>query len=129
MSSNNPKVACQVEECTHWMDGGQCMAEKIAIYNNEAVSSSQTSADTQCKSFHAGRGMGDYVGALHNADVSGSMKAAVVDGVQINPAVDCYVDNCKYWHQGNACNATGIEVNGMKASTTNDTDCATFEAQ
>lgn len=129
MNSNNPKVACQVEQCTHWMSGGQCMAEKVAIYNNAANVSSKTSADTQCKSFHPGNGVGDYVGALHNANVGGSMKAALVDGVQIAPSVDCYVDNCKYWHQGNACNAQSIEVNGMRASKTNDTDCGTFEAQ
>lgn len=126
MSTVNPMVKCSVDQCTHWMPGNQCMAAKIGIYNDEATANSQKSADTQCKSFHAAKGIGDYVGALHNANVSGTLKAAFAAGTQITPSVECYVNNCDYWKSGNYCNASAIEVNGSNASKTSDTDCETF---
>jgi hypothetical protein len=124
--SSNPKVACRVDQCTHWMPGDQCMAGKIAIYNQEETGASNHPGDTQCKSFHAGRGVGDYLGALHNANVGGTVKAAFVSGTQITPAVECYVTNCRYWEDSNYCNASTIEVNGQQAAKTSDTDCNTF---
>ncbi|MDR3565464.1 MAG: DUF1540 domain-containing protein [Negativicutes bacterium] len=129
MSSSNPKVICHVDQCTHWMSGDQCMAGKIAVYNEEAGEASDKAADTQCKSFHPGRGVGDYVGALHNANVGGTLKAAFVDGTQITPAVDCYVNSCQYWQEENYCNASAIEINGRQAAKTSDTDCETFAAK
>ena len=129
MSSNNPKVACRVDQCTHWMPGDQCMAAKIAIYNEEEASASNRPSDTQCKSFHPGQGVGDYVGALHNANVGGTLKAAFVAGTQITPSVECHVANCRYWEDSNYCNAASIEVNGPQAAKTTDTDCQTFEAK
>lgn len=123
----NPRVSCRVDQCTHWMNGNQCMAAKIGVYNNETKSESSTSADTQCKSFHAGKGIGDYVGALHNANIGGTVKAAFTDGIQITPSVECYVSNCKYWYEGNYCNADTIEISGSQAAKTDDTDCETFE--
>lgn len=128
MSTVNPVVKCSVDQCTHWMGGNQCMAAKIAIYNDERGGESKQSADTQCKSFYAAKGVGDMVGALHNANVAGTVKAAFTDGTQITPSVECYVDNCRYWETGNYCHATAIEVNGANAAKTIDTDCQTFEA-
>ncbi|MBP2654361.1 MAG: hypothetical protein H6Q73_1930 [Firmicutes bacterium] len=127
MANSNPIVKCSVDQCTHWMSGDQCMAAKIGIYNDEETGQSETSSDTQCKSFHAGKGVGDYVGALHNANIGGSIKAAFADGTQITPAVECYVNNCKFWDQGNYCKAPSIEVNGMNVAKSSETDCNTFE--
>ncbi len=127
MSTVNPLVKCTVDQCTHWMAGDQCMAAKIAIYNDERGGASRSSADTQCKSFHAGKGVGDYVGALHNANIGGTVKAAFAEGTQITPSVECYVDNCQYWENGNYCHASSIEVKGPHAAKTIDTDCQTFK--
>jgi len=129
VSSVNPMVKCSVDQCTHWMQGDQCMASKIGIYNDEAKATSSTSADTQCKSFHANKGIGDMVGALHNANISGAVRGAVTDGTQITPSVECYVNNCKFWENGNYCHASAIEVNGRNAAKTSDTDCKTFETK
>lgn len=129
MSTVNPIVKCGVDQCTHWMPGNQCMAAKIGIYNDERSGESHSSADTQCKSFHAGKGIGDYIGALHNANVGGTVKAAFVPGTQITPSVECYVTNCTYWKTGNYCHAPAIEVNGPHASKTTDTDCQTFKTK
>jgi hypothetical protein len=127
VSTANPVVKCTVDQCTHWMPGDQCMAAKIAIFNDEGSGESTSSADTQCKSFHAGKGVGDYLGALHNANIGGTVKAAFQSGTQITPSVECYVTNCKYWETGNYCHASSIEVNGDHAAKTTDTDCKTFE--
>lgn len=127
MSTVNPIVKCAVDSCTHWMKGNQCMAAKIGIFNDEVAGESSKSADTQCKSFHAGKGIGDYVGALHNANVGGTLKAAFVNGTQITPSVECYVNNCTHWKEGNYCHASSIEVAGQNAAKTSDTDCETFE--
>jgi len=127
MSRANPLVKCGVEECTHWMRGNQCMAAKVAIYNEDAGDETEGEKDTQCKSFHLGDGVGDYVGALHNANVGGTLSAAFLDGTQITPTVECYVANCKYWGEGNNCEAESIEVGGANSAKTDDTDCTTFE--
>ncbi|HMM21902.1 MAG TPA: DUF1540 domain-containing protein [Selenomonadales bacterium] len=129
MSSENPVVKCTVDQCTHWMQGNQCMASKIGIYNDEAKGDSSASADTQCKSFHANKGIGDMVGALHNANIGGTVRAAFAEGTQITPTVECYVNNCKYWNEGNYCHASAIEVDGLNAAKTTDTDCKTFEVR
>ena len=129
MSTVNPIVKCSVDQCTHWMPGNQCMAAKIGIFNDERSGESHSSADTQCKSFHAGKGLGDYIGALHNANVGGTVKAAFTPGTQITPSVECYVTDCTYWKTGNYCHASAIEVKGPHASKTTDTDCETFMAE
>lgn len=42
----------------------------------------------------------------------------------------CEVSNCTYWGEGNLCNADSIYVvthKQVKARTTEETDCKTFE--
>ncbi|EAX47220.1 protein of unknown function DUF1540 [Thermosinus carboxydivorans Nor1] len=126
MSTTNPVVKCTVEQCTHHMPGNQCGAAKISVYNNEATGTSQTSADTCCKSFHHRKTIGDMVGALHNANWGGVITAGMYDGKQITPNVECFVANCKFWETGNFCNAGSITVTGRNASKTDDTDCETY---
>lgn len=122
----NPLVKCSVDECTHFMPGDQCMASRISIYNDERKARSECSFDTQCKSFHTRKTMGDAVGALHNANVTGTLSAAFMDGTQITPNVECFVDNCKYWSKENICEASEIYIRGDNAAITCDTDCETF---
>ncbi|VBB08708.1 Hypothetical protein LUCI_3986 [Lucifera butyrica] len=126
---SNPTVKCTVDQCTHYMPGDQCMAAKIGVYNDEIAGESTARSDTQCKSFHLNSGIGDMVGGLHNANISGTLKAAFMDGKQITPAVECYVNYCKYWDQGNYCNAREIHIAGPNAAKTPDTNCNTFEAE
>jgi hypothetical protein len=123
----NPIVKCTVDQCTHYMPGDQCMAAKISIYNEEATGDSEQFKDTQCKSFHHRKTMGDIVGAFHNANIGGTVSAAFIDGTQITPAVECFVNSCKHWHGDNVCNAAYIDVIGVNAAQTPDTDCSTFE--
>lgn len=123
---SSPVVKCSVEQCTHYMDGNQCMAAKVSIYNGDVHSKSKTIENTQCKSFHQRETMGDMVGAFHNSNISGTMAATLIEGTQLKPDVECFVNNCKHWHSSNLCNAGHIDVIGMNAAKTTDTDCKTF---
>lgn len=123
----NPRVKCTVDQCTHYMPGDQCMAAKISVYNDEETGQSETNRETQCKSFHHRKTVGDMVGAFHNSNVGGMVSAAFLDGKQVTPVVECFVNNCKYWDSTNLCNAGSIHVTGQNAAKTTDTDCHTFE--
>lgn len=44
----------------------------------------------------------------------------------------CEVNSCKFWANGNKCNASSIYVvnrRNKEASSSEDTDCKTFEAK
>jgi hypothetical protein len=125
----NPMVKCSVDQCTHYMPGDQCMAAKISIYNEEDTGTSDKSRETQCKSFHHRKTVGDMLGALHNANVGGVVSAAFIDGTQVTPIVECFVNNCDFWHGDNLCSASHIDVLGVNAAKTQDTDCKTFKAK
>lgn len=127
MATQNPLVTCTVDQCTHWMNGNQCMAARISVYNDEMKGASQSSDDTQCKSFHQRKTVGDMVGALHNANIGGTMMSAFTKGTQITPSVECFVSDCVHWASNNLCSASSIEVAGFNASETQDTDCETFK--
>lgn len=123
-----PNVKCTASHCTHYMPGDQCMAAKISVYNDETIAESNTSRDTQCKSFHARKTIGDMVGALHNANVGGTVSAAFVDGMQITPEVECFVNNCTHW-RSNICRAAAINIAGARSQNNAETDCLTFESK
>lgn len=43
-----------------------------------------------------------------------------------NEGIKCVVDTCSYYMPGDHCTAEKIEVQARDASTSNQTDCATF---
>ncbi len=49
------------------------------------------------------------------------------------PGVKCKVESCRYWEQGERCNASAIEVNvdggGRQAGQSEQTNCHTFAHQ
>ncbi|EGO65905.1 DUF1540 domain-containing protein [Acetonema longum] len=122
----NPVVRCTVDECAHYKAGDQCMAAQISVYNQGETGHSRDRQDTQCKSFHSRKTVGDLVGSLHNANVMGTVTAAFMDGTQITPNVECFVNNCHHWETNNRCRAESIQVSGPNAGKTDDTDCETF---
>lgn len=123
---SNPYVKCTVDQCTHYVPGDRCMAARISIYNEEESPDAATSSQTQCKSFHPRKSLGDMVGALHNVNVGGASAALFMEGQQLTPEVECFVNQCRYWAEGNLCDAANIHVTGTNAATTQDTDCHTF---
>ncbi len=44
-----------------------------------------------------------------------------------SPQVRCVVNTCKYYATGDYCSAKAINIEPRNASTTEMTDCATFE--
>jgi len=48
---------------------------------------------------------------------------------QPNPGVKCVVNSCYYYMSGDKCSAEKIEVQPNNASSTQETDCATFISQ
>lgn len=46
---------------------------------------------------------------------------------QITEGVKCVVNTCHYYKEGNLCTAGTIEITPRNASTSKETDCATFE--
>lgn len=126
--SSNPRVKCSVDQCTHNINGDYCSAAHVDVYN-EAMSDSMagSSSQTQCKSFHNRKTVGDMVGSLHNVNVGGLMSGSFMDGKQVTPEVACFVNSCTHWDSGNYCHASEIHVNGMNAGKNEDTDCETFK--
>mgnify|MGYP000885818839 FL=1 len=45
------------------------------------------------------------------------------------PGVKCVVNSCHYYIQGDQCSAQRIEIQPRNASSTEETDCATFIKQ
>ncbi len=45
------------------------------------------------------------------------------------PGVKCVVNSCHYYMQGDLCSAQRIEIQPRDASSTEETDCATFVRQ
>lgn len=123
----SPAVKCVVNRCTHYMDGDQCMAAKVSIYNEEMHGKSEKAPHTQCQSFHQQATVGDILGAFHNSNISGTLAATFMDGTQLTPEVECFVSNCKHWYSGNFCNSGHIDVVGANAVQAMETDCSTFE--
>lgn len=45
----------------------------------------------------------------------------------ITEGVKCVVNTCHYYKNGNLCTAGQIEIRPKNASSSSDTDCATFQ--
>ena len=45
------------------------------------------------------------------------------------PGVKCVVDSCHYYMQGDQCSAQRIEIQPRNATSSEETDCATFIQQ
>jgi hypothetical protein len=125
--SKNPDVKCNVSTCTHWYSDNRCGAADIDILNEEVGKMSETKEQTMCKTFSEKRGLANMMGSSDNVNWVGFAEELVGVGRQLNPTVTCIVDTCKYYEDGNLCNADTIEVSGKNASECQATDCDTFE--
>lgn len=47
----------------------------------------------------------------------------------ITQGVKCVVNTCQYYKQGDLCTAGKIEITPKNASSSDETDCATFNPQ
>lgn len=124
---NGPKVRCNVDTCTHYVNGDLCGAAKIDILNELPARMSQNDEQTECKTFEKRRGLANMLGSMDNVNWGGMVSDALFEGDdQMNPSVTCIVDSCRYWEQGDRCVAEEISVAGRGADECQDTDCNTF---
>ncbi len=82
---------------------------------------------TECKTFYGRGGVTSYLGSMDNVNWVGMAVDPLMAGVQATPTVTCVVDSCKYWLEGNLCEAEEIRVSGRGANECQDTNCATYE--
>lgn len=122
----NPIVKCKVANCVHNMNGKQCTAANISIFNDESIGNATSNCQTQCESFEENT-LGNMVTSLGNSNISGAVTSMMMDGTQLTPHVRCYVNSCAYWTANNMCEASEISVDGHNASRKADTDCKTYK--
>lgn len=118
------KVKCHVNTCTHWLKG-MCGAGNIDILNEEEGNMSNSTEQTECKTFYKAEGVTDYMGSMDNVNWTGTTASLL--GGDMSPSVTCTVDSCKYWGKDDECQADMIEVSGSQADECQDTNCQTFE--
>ncbi len=121
-----PEVACDVQNCVHWVPGNACSAGTIEIHNARAPLGPTATGHTACRSFRYRRGLGDVIPALDNVNWGGLLRAPFAPGSQLTPAVRCAVRACLFWRDGERCGADWIQVSGPAATADDETDCATF---
>ncbi len=124
---NGPFVKCEVNTCTHWVPGNLCGAANIDILHEEEGRMSETAEQTECKTFYNRGGVSSYLGSADNVNWGGMVSEVLTPGRQMSPTVTCVVDSCRYWEEGDLCNAESIEVSGRNADECQDTNCETFE--
>jgi hypothetical protein len=118
-----PGVKCEVNTCSHWLADGACSAGGIAIYNQNGDTSA-TSDETVCNTFIR-RTPGNASEAMTNVNWQGALSQATT-GRTPDPEVECSVDQCNYWTDGDRCSADAIEVTGSHAVESGQTNCETF---
>jgi hypothetical protein len=117
---NSPSVKCEVNTCTHYVQGDYCAAAVIHVWHQQEGKMSKSITETQCKSYHKNEGM-DALGAVHNMNVD-----ALDKGRGFAPGVKCIVSTCEYWDNGDYCTARDIKISGKNSDECEDTDCHTF---
>lgn len=125
--AGGPLVKCEVNTCVHWLPEDICAAENIDILHEEEGKMAKIAEQTECKTFQERRGLANMVGGMDNVDWGGMLTEYAAEGRQANPTVTCIVDSCKYWVDGDLCEADTIEVSGQNASECQATNCETFE--
>jgi hypothetical protein len=109
------------------MPGNLCSADGIDILNEEEDKMSGNAEQTECKTFYQRRGAASYLGSADNVNWDGMVSEVASLGHQMTPKVTCVVDSCKYWEDGDLCDADGISVTGKGADECQDTNCETFD--
>lgn len=123
----HPQVKCVVNTCTHWLTGDLCGARNIDIIYEEEYKVAENPEHTQCKTFEQRRGLANTLGSMDNVNWGGVLAHTLLPGSETSPSVTCTVHSCRYWQEVNRCTAERIDVVGMSADESQDTNCCTFQ--
>ncbi|RJQ08003.1 MAG: DUF1540 domain-containing protein [Bacillota bacterium] len=124
-----PVVRCEVDTCTHWLPGNVCAANNIDILYEEEGKMAQSPEQTECKTFYNRRGVTSYLGSMDNVNWLGMVEEPLMTGRQTTPTVTCTVESCRFWREGDLCDADEIKVSGQGANECQDTNCGTYEEE
>lgn len=125
--AKSPNVTCEADTCTHWLPGNVCAAGSIDVLHEEEGKMAERVEQTMCKTFYGkSRGVTSYLGSADNVNWSGMVAEPLMPGKQASPDVTCVVDSCKYWTEGDLCEADEIRVTGQGANECQDTNCKTY---
>ncbi|WMJ80528.1 DUF1540 domain-containing protein [Clostridium sp. MB40-C1] len=114
------KLSCGVGNCVNNING-LCSAREIKVNGEEATSSNET----LCETFGE-RSFKNAVTNIPNMNIPGEIKQLFTqNSIEMTPKVLCDAINCNY-NQDRVCNASSVQINGMQASTSQDTKCETF---
>lgn len=122
-----PIVTCEVDTCTHWLPGNRCGAANIDVLYEEEGKMARMAEQTECKTFYGRGGVTSYLGSMDNTNWTGMVLDPLMAGRQASPTVTCIVESCKYWLEGDLCDAEEIYIGGRGADECQDTNCATYE--
>ena len=122
----SPIVKCEVDTCTHWLNGNLCGASNIDVLGEEEGRMPELAEQTECKTFYEKNGITSYLGSMDNVNWGGLVSGLLTPGQDVTPSVTCVVDSCVYWDEGNLCGAQEIKVTGRGADECQDTNCQTF---
>lgn len=116
----NGSLSCSAESCVHNV-GGLCNANIIHVTGSDAFSSGGTS----CKTY-AEKGFINSITKLANMNVTGEIKQLFDrDDIEMYPGIKCDAVNC-FYNKDRACNADKVQISGIHARASSETDCETF---
>ncbi len=123
---HSPVVKCVVNTCTHYIPGDLCSATNIDILYEEVGKMSENSEQTECKTFEIRSSLSNMLGSMDNLNLAGAVTELFSSGTQLTPSVTCIVESCKYYKEGNLCDAKEIDISGKNANECQDTNCASY---
>lgn len=123
---SEPRIECEVDTCTHWINGNLCGAANVDILHEEEGEMAQADAQTECKTFVKKKGLANLLGSADNVNWGGLISSVFMPGQQVTPSVTCVVNTCHFWTRDNLCEADAVKVTGRGADECQDTNCATF---
>ncbi|MCY6483282.1 DUF1540 domain-containing protein [Clostridium aestuarii] len=116
----NTVLSCSVGKCVHNING-LCSAREINVGGLKA----NTSSDTQCGTF-AEKGLKNAFTNLANMNISGELKQVFAkNSIEMSPKIICNAENCSY-NNNRICNAPNVQIKGLRAQMSEQTECETF---
>lgn len=113
-------LSCSAKNCVNYING-VCTAMTIEVNGEKAENRTETS----CITF-APRNFANAIKNVFNTNYAGTIMQAIDSDNEIDHKIRCYAINCKY-NKDMSCLSRDIQIFGPEASTSESTDCETFQ--
>lgn len=124
--STTSRLSCDASNCFHSLPGNRCGAARIRIADQNPGRPAANAGDTCCLSFRYRHGLGEILSSLTNLNWRGLLREPSAEGVQVEPTIECSVENCLYRNEGEGCGAGMVRIGKEGATASGETDCSTF---